>query len=232
MTAPRGVIVSGGTGALGRAVVLALLKAGSRVAVPYRTDKEWDTLRAAAGPGATLYGQTLDVADAVATRAFVDAAARFLTTLDGVVTTAGAYVSSGTFDVAPVAEWEQMLRTNLETAAAVCRAALPHLLKQGGSVVTVGARIAEAGGAGSAAYAVSKAAVHALTRVLALENRARGVRFNAVLPGTIDTPANRRAMPSADLSKWTSPEAIARVIVFLLSSESAPVTGALVPVDA
>jgi len=79
---------------------------------------------------------------------------------------------------------------------------------------------------------VSKVAVHALVRVLALENAGHGVRFNAVLPGTIDTPANRRAMPSADRSSWTSPEAIAGVMAFLLSSESAPTTGALVPVDA
>jgi NAD(P)-dependent dehydrogenase (short-subunit alcohol dehydrogenase family) len=125
-----------------------------------------------------------------------------------------------------------MLRTNLDTAAHVCRAALPHLRRQGGRIVAVGSRAAETGGAGMAAYAVSKVAVHALVRVLALENAAEGVRVNAVLPGTIDTEANRRAMPGADRSKWTSPEAVAGVIAFLLSDDSAPTTGALVPVDA
>jgi NAD(P)-dependent dehydrogenase (short-subunit alcohol dehydrogenase family) len=125
-----------------------------------------------------------------------------------------------------------MLHANLTTAQTICRASLPHLLKQGGSVVTVGSRAAEAGGGGMAAYAVSKVAVHALTRALALENRDRGVRFNCVLPGTIDTPANRRAMPGADHSRWTSPDAIARVMAFLLSPESVAITGALVPVDA
>jgi NAD(P)-dependent dehydrogenase (short-subunit alcohol dehydrogenase family) len=124
-----------------------------------------------------------------------------------------------------------MLGTNLGTVAHVCRAALAHLRKQGGSVVAVGARAAETGGSGMAAYAVSKAAVHALVRVLALENAGLGVRFNAVLPGTMDTPANRRAMPDADRSRWTSPEAVARAIAFLLSPESAATTGALVPVD-
>ena len=124
-----------------------------------------------------------------------------------------------------------MLRQNLDTAAYVCRAALPHLLPAGGSVVAVGSRAAETGGSGMAAYAVAKSALHALVRVLALENRERGVRFNAVLPGTIDTPANRRAMPDADRSSWTPPEAIARTIAFLLSPDSAPVSGALVPVD-
>jgi NAD(P)-dependent dehydrogenase (short-subunit alcohol dehydrogenase family) len=120
---------------------------------------------------------------------------------------------------------------NLDTAVHVCRAALPHLLRAGGSVVAVGSRAAETAGTGMAAYAVAKSALHALVRVLALENRDRGVRFNAVLPGTIDTPANRRAMPAADHSSWTSPDAIARTIAFLLSPESAPASGALVPVD-
>ena len=124
-----------------------------------------------------------------------------------------------------------MLAANLDTASNVCRAALPHLLKQGGSVVAVGARAAETDGAGMAAYAVAKSAVHALVRVLALENRERGVRFNAVLPGIIDTPANRNAMPDADRALWTPPLAIARVMAFCLSPESAPLTGALVPVD-
>ena len=122
---------------------------------------------------------------------------------------------------------------DFDTFWSAARAVLPQLLATGGgSVVSVGARIAFEGGAGAAAYAVSKVAVHALVRVLALENAATGVRFNAVLPGTIDTPANRRAMPDADRSRWTSPEAIARVMAFLLSPVSAPTTGALVPVDA
>jgi NAD(P)-dependent dehydrogenase (short-subunit alcohol dehydrogenase family) len=95
----------------------------------------------------------------------------------------------------------------------------------------VGSHAALAGGAEMAAYAVAKSALHELVRVLALENRDRGVRINAVLPGTIDTPSNRGAMPNADRSSWTPPEAIARTIAFLLSPDSAPVSGALVPVD-
>ncbi len=125
-----------------------------------------------------------------------------------------------------------MLRGNLDSAAFVCRAALPHLRKQGGSIVAVGSRAAESGGSGMAAYAVSKVALHALVRVLAQENRGQGVRVNAVLPGTIDTPANRNAMKSADPSAWTSPDKIADVVLYLLSSESAATSGALVPVDA
>jgi NAD(P)-dependent dehydrogenase (short-subunit alcohol dehydrogenase family) len=224
-------LVSGGTGALGRAVVTALLERGARVAVPYRSATAWEALRASAGKGAALWGGAADLADPDAAAAFVEEAAGWLGGMDGVAALAGAYAGSGTMEAAPVREWEDMLRANLSTVYGLCRAALPHLTKEGGSVVTVASRLAEAGGAGAAAYAVSKAAVIALTRVLALENRDRRVRFNCVMPTVIDTPGNRGAMPAADTSRWTPPEAIARVIVFLLSPESGAVSGAVVPVD-
>jgi len=225
------VVVSGGTGSLGRAVVAALLERGARVAVPFRSPPAWDALRAGAGKGAALWGRAADLADPASAARFVDEAAEWLGGVDGVAALAGAYAGSSTLETAPVREWEDMLRANLSTVYGLCHAALPHLIKQGGSVVTVASRLAESGGAGAAAYAVSKAAVIALTRVLALENRDRSVRFNCVMPAIIDTPGNRTAMPAADTSRWTPPEAIARVIVFLLSSESAAVNGAIVPVD-
>jgi NAD(P)-dependent dehydrogenase (short-subunit alcohol dehydrogenase family) len=224
-------IVSGGAGALGRAVVAALLARGARVAVPYRGAAGWDALRADLGAGGALWGAPADLADPASAAAFVDQAASWLGGLDGIAALAGAYAGSATLEAAPLREWDDMLRANLATTYGLCRASLPHLLKRGGSVVTVASRLAEAGGAGAAAYAVSKAAVVALTRVLALENSDRGVRFNCVMPAIIDTAANRKAMPGADASSWTPPEAIARVIAFLLSAESAAVSGALVPVD-
>jgi len=231
VSVPRGVIVTGGTGALGRVVVKQLLERGARIAVPWRDAGEWQGLLAAAGDSAPLFGARADLTSPAGASSFVDEAARQLGVVDGAALVAGGWSGGSRFDEAPEDEWERMLRTNLDTSAHVCRAALPHLRKQGGSVVAVGSRAAETAGAGMAAYAVSKVAVHALVRVLALEN-AGLVRFNAVLPGTIDTPANRAAMPDADRRSWTSPEAIARVVVFLLSGDSAPTTGALVPVDA
>jgi NAD(P)-dependent dehydrogenase (short-subunit alcohol dehydrogenase family) len=232
MSGPAGVIVAGGTGALGQAVVRLLLERGSRVAVPWRRAEEWRALEKALGAPASLFGAEADLADPAAARGFVDAAASWLGELDGLALAAGAWAGGSRFEEAPEDEWDRMLRANLVTVRNVCRAALPRLPAGRGSIVAVGARAAETDGASMAAYAVSKAALHAIVRVLALENRGRGVRVNAVLPGTIDTPANRRAMPRADASAWTSPAAVAGVIVFLLSSESAPVTGALVPVDA
>ncbi|MFN8092084.1 MAG: SDR family oxidoreductase [Vicinamibacteria bacterium] len=224
------VVVTGGTGGLGRAVVLLLLARGARVAVPYRRADEWKALAAEARSD-RLFGREADLADPAAARAFVDAAAAALGGLDGLALVAGGWAGGARFEDAPADELARMLRINLDTAANVIRAALPHLLAGGGSVVAVGSRGAQAGGAGMAGYAVAKEALHALVRVLAAENQDRGVRFNAVLPGTIDTGANRAAMPGADRQRWTPPEAVARAIAHLLSPGSAPVTGALVPVD-
>lgn len=229
MTA-QGVIVTGGTGALGRAVVHQLLMRGDRVAVPYRSTAGFEALRSAASHSVALWGAEADLADLESTRRFVDAAAAWLGRLDGVAALAGGWKGSGPLETTPVSEWDAMLRINLASVHSTCRAALPHLLKEGGSVVTVSSRAAETGGAGAAAYAASKAAVVALTRALALENADRGVRFNAISPTIIDTEANRHAMPKADRSQWTAPEDIAKVVAYLLSPASAAITGAVIPV--
>jgi NAD(P)-dependent dehydrogenase (short-subunit alcohol dehydrogenase family) len=231
VTPPKAILVSGGTGALGRAVVTAALEVGSRVAVPYRSKAEWDALVAQASNPSLLFGAAADLADPADAGRFVAAAVAAMGGLDGVAAIAGAYAGSGTFEQAAPDEWDRMIKTNLGTAASLCRATLPHLLTGGGSVVTVGSRSAEAGGAGAAAYAVAKMGVIALTRALAAENRDRGVRFNCISPGTIDTPANRAAMPDADRSRWTPPASIARLVLFLLSPDSAPTTGAVIPAD-
>ncbi|HEX6736658.1 MAG TPA: SDR family oxidoreductase [Vicinamibacteria bacterium] len=227
----RGIVAGGGTGDLGRAVVAALVGAGARVAVPYRGAAAWEALRASLPAEAPLWGQPTDIADPAAARRFLDEAGRWLGRVDGVAALAGAYAGAGPLHEAPEDEWPAMLQANLQTAYALCRAALPHLRRQGGAIVTIASRQVETGGAGAAAYAVSKAGVVALTRAIAAENRGQGVRANCVLPGTIDTPGNREAMPKADRSSWTPPEALARIILFLLSPESAPLTGAVIPAD-
>ena len=227
-----GFVVTGGTGALGREVVRALLADGHSVAVPYRGEDGWRALREEMAAGKRLWGAAVDLADAGATASFVDQAQAEAGPLSGLAAIAGAYAGSGPLPDAPAGEWTAMMRANLDSAYSACRAALPHLQRTHGAIVMVGSKVVEGGGAGAAAYAVSKAGVVALTRVLALENRDHGVRVNCILPGIIDTAANRKGMAGADTSKWTPPAAIARVVVFLLSPASAPVSGAVVPVDA
>lgn len=223
-------VVTGATGVLGGAVVDALLADGARVAAPHRAAEAPSGLRARAGAERLFLAQA-DAGAAASMERFLASAVDAFGRVDGLAAIAGAYAGAGTLEQAPADEWAQMLDANLQTAYAACRAALPHLQKTGGRLVTIASLSARDAGAGAAAYAVAKSGVMALTRVLALENRDRGVRVNCVLPGTIDTPDNRRAMPKADPSRWTPPAALAGLVAFLLSPASAPLTGALLPAD-
>lgn len=223
----RVALITGGAGGLGRACVDAFLDDGWHVAVP--THRSAEGLR----EPATRHGDRLTWfdADLTAEAGAARAVARTLEwagRLDAVVHTVGGYAGSGPLHEAPVDEWDRMMDVNLRSAYLVARAALPRL-REGGSLVFVSSRAALRGRKGHAAYAVSKAALLTLVEAIAEEQRGRA-RANAVLPGTIDTLANRAAMPDAKHGSWTPPAEIARVILFLASRASAPVSGAAVPV--
>jgi NAD(P)-dependent dehydrogenase (short-subunit alcohol dehydrogenase family) len=220
------VIVTGGTGALGRVVVETLLAEGFSVAVPFRDPAGWERLRARVAREG-LWGAPADAADPAAMVAFTALAEKNVGPLNGLANLAGGYAGSPRFEEAPPDEWDDMMRLNLGTAYASCRAVLPRL-SAGGSIALVASRLVEQGGAGAAAYTVSKAGVVALARALAAEN-AGVVRVNCILPGIIDTDANRAAMPAADVSAWTTPRAIAELVAFLLSPRSGALSGALLP---
>jgi NAD(P)-dependent dehydrogenase (short-subunit alcohol dehydrogenase family) len=194
-------LVCGGSGALGAAVVKALIERGDKVAVADRT--------------------SVDLADADAVEAFWDA----LTVRPRwVVNTAGGFRAGTVADSDPE-QLRGLLDTNLSTAWWTCRASARRL-PPGGAIVNVAARAAVSGGAGSAAYAVTKAAVVRLTQVLALELADRNVRVNAILPALIATPANRKAGREGGVP----PEELAEVVAYLLSDAASAVTGAILPV--
>ncbi|HSU14689.1 SDR family oxidoreductase [Longimicrobium sp.] len=224
--------ISGGAGNLGRAVTRVFLEAGWRVSVAlHHTDRKdaLDELKSAyAGRVSTCM---LDLT----TERGADSAIRQTTQwggrLDAVAHVMGAWHGGAKVGDTSLGVWEAMMSVNLTSGFLLANAAIPRMADGGGgSIVFVASRAAREQRAGNGAYAVSKAGLIVLAETIAEEYRDRGVRANAVLPGTIDTPANRRSMPDADASKWTPPEEIARVVLFLASPESAPVNGAAVPV--
>lgn len=217
------IIVTGAFGALGREVVAELTAQGHQVAAV-------DVAPAPPGFAAALALGGVDLTDESAVETSYGDVAAKLGGIRGLVNVAGGFVwepvEGGSLD-----SWDRMYRINLRTATVSTRAALPHLLKDGGAVVNVGAAGAVQPGMGMAPYAASKAGVRALTESLAEELRAKKVRVNAVLPTIIDTPANRADMPDADTSAWVRPRAAARVIAFLLSDEAGAITGASIPLS-
>ena len=150
--------------------------------------------------------------------------------LDALVNIAGGFAFETVADGDPKT-WQHMYALNVLTALNASRSAIPHLVASGaGRIVNVGAMGALAAGSGMGAYAASKAGVHRLTEALAAEWKGR-ITVNAVLPSTIDTPANRASMPRADFAKWVTPQELAEVILFLVSDAASAVTGALLPVS-
>lgn len=218
------VVVTGALGALGRVVVASALERGARVAGV-------DHAAANVPPTAErLELGGVDLSDAAQAGKAIEAAAAHFGRLDALVNIAGGFVFEN------VAEgdghnWQRMYALNVLTALNASRAALPHLAKSGaGRIVNIGAMGALQAGAGMGPYAASKSGVHRLTEALAAEWKGR-ITVNAVLPSTIDTPANRASMPKADFAKWVTPHELAEVILFLLSDAASAVTGTLIPVS-
>jgi NAD(P)-dependent dehydrogenase (short-subunit alcohol dehydrogenase family) len=223
------VLVTGATGALGRAVVRRFLLAGSRVLAVDRDGAALAALEATV-PGGTLVGRAADLTDAASTAEAFDWA-------DGVAGTPGAVVHLvGGFRFGHLAElgdedWRFLLAANVETTFQVLRhSSRRFAVAGGGSFVAVSAPAALAGAAGVGAYAAAKAAVLRLVESAAREMAAFGGRANAVLPGTMDTPANRAASPQADPAGWVSTDDVAEVIHFLASPAARAVNGAAVRV--
>jgi len=226
------VLVAGGTGALGRAVTLSFLDELARVIVTYRRQEEFDALNKAAGANASsLEGHQVDVTDEAAVRRVIEGILARSGRVDVLVNTVGAYAGGATLWETDSKTFDQMLALNLRSGYVLCRAIVPVMLKQrSGVIANVSSRAAVDHAAGMAAYAASKAAAVAMIDSLAAELKGKGVRVNSILPSIIDTDANRKAMPTADFTKWPKPDEIARVILFLCSEEAGLIHGASVPV--
>jgi NAD(P)-dependent dehydrogenase (short-subunit alcohol dehydrogenase family) len=219
------VIVTGGTGALGGAVVKTFLDAGHRVlAVGGRHESgslQHDSLLHA------RYDLTL----AESAAQLVDEAIGKLGSFEVVIHTMGAFAGGEPVQKTSTEIWTTMLNVNLNAAFFLARAVVPHLVEQKrGRLLAVGSRAAVQPVGGLSAYVVSKAGLQALIGTLAIELTGTGVTANTVLPSVIDTPANRKAMPRADFSRWVKPEAIGKLLLWLASDDTAAINGAAIPV--
>lgn len=216
-------IVTGGTGGLGAGVTGMFSAAGAVVIVAERHLVD-------AGPGITVV--ETDVLDEASVQALVNGVIKQHGRIDILVNLVGGFAMNPV-EKTPAEELEKMLSLNVKSTFLCCKWVLPHMKRQRhGRIINVGSRpaVRPETGAGMAAYAAAKAAVDAFTQALAAEVLQDNITVNAVLPSTIDTPANRATMPKADPSKWVQPESLAGVIGFLCSDAARDISGALVPV--
>jgi NAD(P)-dependent dehydrogenase (short-subunit alcohol dehydrogenase family) len=217
---------------LGKAVTLAFLNAGARVAVTYIKEDELAAVRTeTADRTAFLGAHAVNVTDDASVRSAVEAMVANHGRIDILVNTVGGYAGGLKLWEMDLHVLSQMLDLNLRSGYLLARNVVPVMLKQkSGAIVNIAAKAAFDHAAGASAYAASKAAAVAMMDCLAEDLKGTGVRVNSVLPSIIDTPANRRAMPGADFAKWPKPEEIARVILFLCSDAARLIHGASVPV--
>jgi NAD(P)-dependent dehydrogenase (short-subunit alcohol dehydrogenase family) len=222
----RHIVVTGGAGALGTAVVSMLVEAGALCRVPC-----FDAAEAQRFALREHKSVTVTVTGSLADEAAVAALYKGIAPLWASIHIAGGFAMAPLRETS-VAALRQQLDMNFVSCALCCRAAVNAMAGAGGRIVNIAARPALEwrSGAGMVAYTASKAAVAALTAALAEEVAKDGILVNAVAPSIMDTPANRQAMPKADYALWPKVEEVAATIVFLASPENRVTRGAIVSV--
>ena len=219
------VLVTGANGGLGSFVTRAFLEAAATVVGTSRKiqQAEFD------GPNFTALPAKL--ASREDAQAIVDQVVSRFARLDVLAHTVGGFAGGRSVAETDEATFQHMVDVNLNSVFYMLRAAVTPLRRTGdGRIIAVGSRAALEPGANVGAYSAAKAAVVSLVRTVALENKDAGLTANTVLPGTMDTPANRKAMPNADFAKWVRPEAVASLIVWLASDAGRNISGAAIPI--
>jgi len=219
------VLVTGANGGLGIYLTQAFLDAGATVIGSSRSIRQSDF------EGSAFIAVATEISNRENARALVDQVVSRFGRLDVLAHTVGGFVGGQ-----PIAEmddetFQRMLDVNLNSVFHILRAAIPPMRQTGnGRIIAIGSRAALEPGAGVGAYSASKAAMVSLVKTVALENKDVGLTANVILPGTMDTPANRKAMPKADVSKWVKPASVAELVVWLAGEAGKDVNGAAIPV--
>jgi NAD(P)-dependent dehydrogenase (short-subunit alcohol dehydrogenase family) len=224
--AGRIVVITGAKGGLGTFITQKFLAAGETVVGASRSI-QWSDFN-----NTNFIAERTDFADPDSVQKLADAVGHRFGRIDVLVHAVGGFAGGTPLHETDPKTWSQMLDQNLTSAFHVIRAAIPHMRKSGaGRFIVVGSKAADQVHANIGAYVVSKSALVTLVKTVALENADRGITANVVLPGTMDTPANRTAMPHADRKQWVNPADVANVIFWLASPEAAQTNGADIPVS-
>jgi NAD(P)-dependent dehydrogenase (short-subunit alcohol dehydrogenase family) len=218
-------LITGAKGGLGGFVTEAFLEAGVTVVGVSRS------IQASDFPHPRFTAMPAELSSGKAARQLVDEVAAKFSRIDMLVHLVGAFDGGKPVHETDDATLDRMLDLNLKSAFYVARAVLPNMRNQGGGrILAIGSRAAVEPSPDAGAYAASKAALVSLIRTIASENKDRSITANVILPGTMDTPANRKAMPQADYSKWVQPSQVANVLVTLASDSASQISGAAIPI--
>ena len=228
----RVTIITGAVGNLGTATARLFQQAGARTVLVDRSpDRVREAFKDIADSPDYLLAGGIDLSDAASLGRLIEQTLAKFGRVDTLVNTVGGYRGGKPVQEADLADWDFLFNINVRTTLLCCRAVIPQMLKQqSGKIINVASRDGLSGSAGYAAYSASKSAVLRLTESLAAELKVSNINVNCIMPGTIDTPQNRAAVPNGDFSKWVEPAAIAEVIAFLASNASRAITGAALPI--
>jgi NAD(P)-dependent dehydrogenase (short-subunit alcohol dehydrogenase family) len=228
----RVVLITGAVGNLGAATARAFQNSGYRTIL---VDRSKDRLGAAypklVNSKEHFLAGGVDLSDANSVSRVVGEGLSRFGRVDALVNTVGAWYGGKPVHEDDFSKWDFLFNVNVRTTLLACRAVIPQMLRQNrGSIINTSSRDGLAGSAGYSAYSASKSAVIRLTEALADELKQSNINVNCILPGTIDTPQNRQALPKADFNQWVPPEQIAEVILFLASDAARAIQGAAIPV--
>ena len=226
------VMITGASGNLGSAAGRAFLEAGAKLVLIDRHEEQLHhTFPQLINEPDCLMSGCADLTSQGEVNRVVTAAINYFYQVDVLVNTVGGYRAGTPIHETSIDTWDFMINLNARTVFITTQCLVPHMIRQGsGKIIHLAARPGLTGVANASAYSASKSAVIRLVESASAEVKKQGINVNCILPGTIDTPQNREAMPDADFSRWVTPESLANVIMFLASDAGRDIHGATIPV--